>query len=131
MAGGSVTGPTGPGSTAARRYKDIIGGMTEAVDRLRREDAERARRLAGSLTELREQMSAAVDREALTVLGVALQWESALELLWHEQWMALSPIPKPEPAVSPRDLDYLEALVTQRYETLREAVRRRSLLGRR
>jgi hypothetical protein len=122
---------TGSSPTAARRYKDIIGGMTEAVDRLRREDAERARQLSDSLVELHERMAAAVDREALTVLGVALQWESALELLWHEQWMTLSPMPKPDPNALARDLDYLEALVAQRYETLREAVRRRGLLGRR
>jgi hypothetical protein len=33
--------------------------------------------------------------------------------------------------VSARDLDYLEAVVAKRYETLREALRRRGLLGRR
>ena len=122
---------TATGPSAARRYKDIIAGMTEAVDRLRREDAERARRLADSLVGLHEEMARAVDREALTVLGVALRWESALELLWHEQWMTLSPMPKPDPTPSTHDLDHLDAVVTQRYEALREAVRRRGLLGRR
>jgi hypothetical protein len=120
---------TRPG--AARRYKDITGGMTEAVDRMRREDAERARKLAAELVALHEEMSAAADREALTVLGVALQWESALEDLWHEQWMTLSPLPKAEAEASARDLDYLDAVVEQRYEALREAIRRRGLLGRR
>jgi len=120
---------TRPG--AARRYKDITGGMTEAVDRMRREDAERARKLAAELVALHEEMSAAADREALTVLGVALQWESALEDLWHEQWMTLSPLPKADAEASPRDLDYLDAVVEQRYEALREAIRRRGLLGRR
>jgi hypothetical protein len=122
---------TATGPSAARRYKDIIGGMTEAVDRLRREDTERARRLADSLVGLHEEMATAVDREALTVLGVALQWESALELLWHEHWMTLSPMPKPDPAPPTEDLDYLDAVVTQRYEALSDAVRRRGLLGRR
>jgi hypothetical protein len=122
---------TATGPSATRRYKDIIGGMTEAVDRLRRDDAERARRLADSLVGLHEEMAKAVDREALTVLGVALQWESALELLWHEQWMTLSPVPKPDRAPPSQDLDYLDAMVTQRYEALCEAVRRRGLLGRR
>lgn len=122
---------TATGPSATRRYKDIIGGMTEAVDRLRREDVERARRLADSLVALHEEMAKAVDREALTVLGVALQWESALELLWHEQWMTLSPVPKPDRTPPSKDLDYLDAVVTQRYEALCEAVRRRGLLGRR
>lgn len=125
-----MTGPSS-GAGAARRYKDITGGMTEAVARMRREDAERARRLADSLVELHEAMSVAADREELTVLGVALQWESSLESLWHEQWMTLRPLPTPDPSGSARDLDYLDAVVAQRYEALREAVRRRSLLGRR
>ena len=122
---------TGTGPGAARRYKDVTGEMTEAVARLRREDADRARQLADSLVGLHEAMSAAAEREALTVLGVALQWESALESLWHEQWMTLSPLPKPDPAASARDLDYLEAVVARRYESLHEAIRRRGLLGRR
>ncbi|MCU1650437.1 MAG: hypothetical protein JWQ60_1586, partial [Pseudonocardia sp.] len=36
-----------------------------------------------------------------------------------------------DPSASARDLDYLDAVVAQRYETLREAIRRRGLLGRR
>lgn len=122
----------GRGPSATRRYKDITAGMTDAVDRMRREDAERAAHLEARLVELHEAMEDAAEREALTVLGVALQWESALEALWSEQWLTLRPLPKPDPhAASPTDLDYLDAMVTQRYETLREAIRRRSLLGRR
>lgn len=121
----------GRGPSAARRYKDITAGMTDAVDRMRREDAERATHLQARLVELHEAMEAAAEREALTVLGVALQWESALEALWNEQWLTLRPLPKSDPHASPKDLDYLDAVVAQRYETLREAIRRRSLLGRR
>jgi hypothetical protein len=118
-------------ASAARRYKDITGGMNEAVQRMRRADAERARALAGELVELHEAMTASAQREALTVLGVALQWDSVLDELWSEQWMTLSPLPKPDPNARPLDLDYLDDLVTQRFEALREAVRRRGLLGRR
>jgi hypothetical protein len=122
---------TAPGPDAARRYKDITAGMTAAVDRMRREDAERAARLEAELVDLHDAMEAAAEREALTVLGVALQWESALEALWSEQWLTLRPLPKPDPRAAPHDLDYLDAVVAQRYEALREAIRRRSLLGRR
>lgn len=116
--------------SAARRYKDIIGGMTEAVERLRHEDAARAATLEGALVELHEAMEAAGDRAALSELGVALRWESALEHLWHEQWLTLSPLPKPDLRASPRDLEYYEAVVEQRYEALEEAIRKR-VLGRR
>ncbi|HEY2203445.1 MAG TPA: hypothetical protein VGH99_03055 [Pseudonocardia sp.] len=123
----------GSGATpgAARRYRETIGTITESMTRLRAEDGERAKELAERLVELREEMERAVEQEALTVLGTALQWDSALDLLWHEQWMTLSPIPRPDPATSPKDLEYLEAVVAQRYEALGEAIRRRALLGRR
>ena len=118
-------------ASAARRYKQITGGMTEALNRMRAEDAERAEQLARRLVELREAMESAAEREALTVLGVALQWEAALEELWHEHWMTLSPRPQPDPTALPRDLDRWDAAVAKSYTALREAVRRRPLLGRR
>jgi len=117
--------------SAARRYKDITGGMTDAVARLRRSDVERAARLESALGEMQEAMRVAGDRAALTELGVGLQWEAALESLWGEHWMTLRPLPRPDPGASPRDLDYLDAVVAKRYEALVEAIRRRPLLGRR
>jgi hypothetical protein len=122
---------TGPPLSAARRYQEITAGMNDAVEQIRREDAERARRLRDELIELSEEMEAAANREALTVLGVALRWEAALESLWNEHWMTLSPLPKPDRDALPHDVDYLDAVVEQRFEALREAIRRRSLLGRR
>ncbi|MBV9313677.1 MAG: hypothetical protein JO100_07940 [Pseudonocardia sp.] len=119
--------------SAACRYKDIIGGMSEAAAALRRADTERAAALAERLVELDEAMRRAAERSALTALGVGLQWEAALESLWGEHWMTLRPLPAPSPTphATPRDLDYLDTVVAQRYEALREAVRRRPLLGRR
>jgi hypothetical protein len=117
--------------TAARRYKEITGGMTAAHARLRRADSERAALLATRLVELDAAMEAATLRADLTAIGVGLQWEAALESLWHEEWMTLAPLPAPDPNASPRDLDYLDAVVAQRYEALEEAVRRRTMLGRR
>lgn len=122
---------TGPRPCAARRYQEMTSGMNDAVERIRRDDAERARRLRDELVELGEEMEAAANREALTVLGVALRWEAALESLWNEHWMTLSPLPKPDRDALPHDLDYLDAVVEQRFEALREAIRRRSMLGRR
>lgn len=120
--------------SAARRYKDITGGMTDAVARMRRSDVERAARLESALPELEEAMRVSAERAALTELGVGLQWEAALESLWGEHWMTLRPLPRPDPRAverAPRDLDYLDAVVAKRYEALVDAIRRRPLLGRR
>jgi hypothetical protein len=117
--------------SAARRYKDITGGMTDAVARMRRSDIERAARLESGLPEMEEAMRVAGERAALTELGVGLQWEAALESLWGEHWMTLRPLPRPDPKTPARDLDYLDAVVGKRYEALVDAIRRRPLLGRR
>jgi hypothetical protein len=119
------------GESAARRYREITGGMSEAVARMRRDDADRANQLSHELVGLHERMSRANDRAALSALVVALQWQSALDELATEQWMALRPMPKPDPDAQPHELDYLDAVVAQRFEALREAVRKRGLIGRR
>lgn len=117
--------------TAARRYKGITGGMTDVVTRMRAADTQRAARLAERLVELHAAMSAAGERAALSEFGLALQWEAALEALWDEHWMTLRPLPTPDFDAPAHDLDYLDAMVAQCGEALRELTRRRPLLGRR
>jgi hypothetical protein len=117
--------------TAARAYKDITGGMSDAVDRMRRHDTACAVRLTEELVERDEDMRRAANRAALSELAVYLWWEAAMESLWGESWMTLRPLPLPDPRADPRDLDYLDAVVEQRYDALMEIARRRPLLGRR
>ena len=117
--------------SAARRYKDITGGMTDAVARMRRYDTERAAQLTEILVELDERMRTASNRAALSELAAYLGWEAAMESLWGESWMTLRPLPLPDPNANPRDLDYLDAVVEQRLQTLLEIIRRRPLIGRR
>lgn len=117
--------------TAARGYKDITGGMSDAVARMRRHDIACAARLSEQLVERDEDMRTAANRAALSELAVYLWWESAMESLWGESWMTLRPMPLPDPHADPRDLAYLDAVVEQRFDALMEIVRRRPLLGRR
>ena len=117
--------------SAARRYKDITGGMTDAVARMRRFDIERAGQLTEILVELDERMRAASNRAAISELACYLRWEAAMESLWGESWMTLRPLPLPEPDVDPHDLDYLDAVVEQRFQALLRIVRRRPMIGRR
>jgi hypothetical protein len=117
--------------SAARRYKDITGGMTDAVARMRRFDTERAAQLTEILVELDERMRTASNRAAISELASYLRWEAAMESLWGESWMTLRPLPLPDPNTNPRDLDYLDAVVEQRFQVLLEIIRRRPLIGRR
>ncbi|WP_028936746.1 hypothetical protein [Pseudonocardia spinosispora] len=115
----------------ARRYKEITSGMSDAVEDMRLRDAALARALEDRLVELQEQMEAAADAELHTLIGVELQWETALTELYHEQWMTMRTLPKQDPAVPPGRLDYLYDVTIQRFEALMEALRQRPPLGRR
>lgn len=115
--------------SAAREYRDVIAGITAAVDALRERDRERFTALARRLVELDAAMARAEERAALSRLGVDLHWEAALKALWAESWMTLRPMPTPDsdgptPA-DPSALDALDSTVAQRYGDLQDAVRRR------
>lgn len=109
--------------SAAREYQDVIAGLSAAADALRERDRERAAELAGRLVELDDAMVRAVERAALTRLGVDLRWEAALEALWTESWLRLRP--RPDPPEAAGDLDALDAAVEARSAELQAAVRRR------
>jgi hypothetical protein len=113
--------------TAARRYREITGELTEIVEQIRQADQARAAELLARLGELDDEMAKASVRAELTKLGVALHWESALEALWGEQWMTLRPLPGPTGLAVVRDLDQQDARVEARHEQLLEAIRRRTL----
>lgn len=117
---------------AARRYKEIVAGVTVAADSLRGLDRARAAVLARQLVDRDAEMLRAGERASLTRLGVELHWEAALEALWVESWMKLRPRPGPDPSADPADLDALDADVEEAAAQLQAAVRRRwsGLLGR-
>ncbi len=117
--------------TAARRYREITGELTETVERIRRADQARAAELLARLGELDEVMTRAAERAALTRLGVQLHWEAALEALWTEHWMTLRPLPEPNGSAVVRDLDELDARVEARYQQLLDTLQRRGLALRR
>jgi hypothetical protein len=111
--------------SAAREYKEIIAGIAAAANDLQERDRERAAQLNRELAGLHEDMTRAVERAALTRLGVELHWEAALEALWVESWMTLRPRPDPDPRADPADLARYDAEVEQCAAALQEAVRRR------
>lgn len=113
--------------TAARRYREITGELTETVERIRRADQAHAAELLGRLGELDEAMTRAAERAALTRLSVNLHWEAALEALWDEQWMTLRPLPAPNAPTVVRDLDELDTRMELRYQELVDALHRRGL----
>lgn len=113
--------------TAARRFREITADLTEAVERHRIGDRERAAELAVRQVELREWMLRAGEREALTRVAITLRWEAVLDALWAEQWMPLRPIPGPNSAAAGSDPDSCDQVVDARYEALLDLLRKRRL----
>lgn len=113
--------------TAARRFREVTADLTEAVERHRAADRERAAELAARQVERRERMVRAGEREALARLAITLRWEAVLDALWDEQWMPLRPMPGPNPDAAGADLDTCDLVVDARYEALLDLLRKRRL----
>jgi hypothetical protein len=110
---------------AARRYKDVIAEVSSAAVELRERDRDRAAVIRDELLGLEDGMLRAGERARLSAAVARLHWEAALDLLWAETWLKLSPRPRPDPNVDPARLDELDAQVHRRSTELRHAVQRR------
>lgn len=122
----SATSNTSP-TSAARRYQEILEGLSAAAADVERRDRERAAELTRKLVELDAAMARAHERAALSRLAVQLRWEAALEALWTESWLTLRPWPEPDLTADPARLDELDAAADRATTELLDAVRRRVL----
>jgi len=112
----------------ARRYKEVVAGLSAAADALRERDRQRAGALARRVAELHAAMTRASERAALTRFGARMQWDGAVDALWQESWMTLRTLPDREPGpepVGPADLDELDTEVERAAAAVRDAVRKR------
>ncbi|MEO6084370.1 MAG: hypothetical protein ABIQ18_14820 [Umezawaea sp.] len=116
--------------SAVERYKEIIGGAAEAVAAMRARDEARVAELVARLAESQERMARAVEHAKVVRLGAALHWESAVEALWDERWMSMSPMPKPDERVPPRDQREYNTAMDFAYQALEESLQKRTLLRR-
>lgn len=113
----------------ARRYREVIGELTNAADELRARDRERAAALARQLVDLDEAMARAEVRAGTSRLAVEIRWELVLDTLWDEQWMTLRPRPRPDPDADPDRLDALDDAADRAAASVLEAVRHRLPFG--
>ncbi len=118
---------------AARRYKELADGNTEAVARIREHDKAASEALKANLADADKALAAAVERERVSRLSVRLHWESAQELLWAERWVEVGEQPAPSVPVdvTQEAADRADAEVGRTYDALRDALRKAGLLPRR
>ncbi|KAA2263005.1 hypothetical protein F0L68_11135 [Solihabitans fulvus] len=116
--------------SVVERYKEIAGMAAESVDRMRRHDQERASVLDRALLESQERMARIADQERIVRLGVALHWEAAVEALWDERWMTMSPQPQPDETVPDHDQLHFDGEIERTYRALEDALQKRGLIRR-
>jgi crotonobetainyl-CoA:carnitine CoA-transferase CaiB-like acyl-CoA transferase len=116
--------------SAVERYKEIIGSIDEAVGAMRAQDQARVADLIARLVESQNRMADVIDREKVVELGARLHWESAVEALWDERWMRVSPMPGPDETAPARDQrEYITAMDLA-YQVLEDSLQKRTLLRR-
>jgi len=122
--------PEPDGRSAVERYKEIIGTAGDAIAAMRAKDDERVADLVARLAESQDRMAEVIDREKVVRLGAALHWEQAVEALWDERWMTMSPMPRPDERVPARDQREYNTAMDVAFQALEESLQKRTLLRR-
>lgn len=123
---------TAPG-WSVERYKEIIGGATDAVESLRTRDRDRATELAEAVLEAGERAAKASEQEQRIRRLAERRWQSATKALWNERWLAVTPFPDAEPVADTgtplgADLAEIEAELERAHRSLLDSLDRQPLL---
>lgn len=115
---------------AARRYKEVAGLNTEAVEKLREADRALVDQLHAQVLAAENALAQVSERERVARVGVELAWERAMEDLWGETWLKVEPMPEPAKPSAVTELRDADAEVGRTLEALQEALRKPSRLPR-
>ena len=107
---------------ASARYKEIIATATGAAERMREHEREKSARLAQEVAVAEQRIAAAAEARDEVVAGVELRWKHAMEALWDERWMRVTPMPHPDHRVAPGRAADLIASVQSAYLVLRRSL---------
>lgn len=112
------------------RYKEITGWIADAVQAMREQDSERGEVLSTRLSDAMEATNEMLTRADESMSKIDEFWQDAVGELFHERWMQVTPIPRPDTTVPARPLEFYEAEVQRAHQALIDAIRKRGILGR-
>jgi hypothetical protein len=115
---------------AAERYKEITAWIGDAVQEMREHDAGRGEELVTRLADAMESTNAMLARADQSMAMIDQWWQDGVGALFHERWMQVTPMPRPNPDVAPRPLEFYEAEVQRTHDALIDAIRKKGILGR-
>ncbi len=116
---------------ASERYKEAIGWAQQAIREIEERDAKRATQLAAEARAAHERLTRAVDDEILTWAAVRLGWEAAVDALWDERWLTITPLPRPASDAPRRPPSHFDQEMSRAVNALEDALRKRSIIPRR
>ncbi|GAA3432459.1 hypothetical protein [Kutzneria kofuensis] len=121
-----MTDPIG----AVERYKEITAWIGDAMQEMREQDSERGEAVTSRLASAMDATNEMLTRADQSMDRIDEFWQQAVGELFHERWMKVTPIPRPDTTVAPRPLEFYEAEVEKAYEALIEAIKKKGILGR-
>jgi len=117
---------------AAVRYKELMALADAAAQRLRRHESERVEELTGEVATGQKRIEQAEAQREQVRDGVRRRWDEAMEELWEERWMRVTPMPEPDLSAEPATPEGPIRSVQNVYLRLRQALSmRRPLFPRR
>lgn len=81
--------------SASERYRAITGQVDEAVRRMQKVDAERAKELTDVVRQAKERHAKAEQQLSATEQELRERWREVGDLFYDERWFPMKPLPKP------------------------------------
>jgi hypothetical protein len=117
---------------AAIRYKELVALADAAAQRLRRHEDDRVAQLGDEVAAGHERIEQAEAQLEQVRDGVRKRWDEAMEELFNERWMRVTPMPEPDLSAEPDTPERPIRSVQNAYLRLRQALdMRRPLFPRR
>lgn len=107
---------------ASARYKELIATATSAAERMREHEREKSARLAQEVSAASVRIEEAAEVRDEVVDEVEKRWKHAMQALWDERWMRVTPMPAPDRRVAPGRAEDLIASVQSAYLMLRRSL---------
>lgn len=114
--------PDGTTVPAAARYKEIAEIANDAAARMRRWEEEKSAQLFDEVSTGQERLAEAEREHEQVVDAVNKRWNSAMEELWSERWMRVTPMPEGDPSAARARSQESIAQVQTAYLGLRDAL---------
>ncbi|MCO1578306.1 hypothetical protein M8C13_21365 [Crossiella sp. SN42] len=117
--------------SASERYRAITGQVDEAVRRMQKVDAERAKELTEVVRQAKERHATAEQQLSATEQELRERWREVGDLFYDERWFQMKPLPKPVLPADGLTMEQRAERIRAAQQGLEELLRKRGGLIRR